>query len=214
MHAVSTVELCETFVSIQGESTRAGMPCFFIRLAGCNLRCVYCDTSYAYAPGCRVEITELVGECTASGMGLVEITGGEPLIQDGFPQLATALRDLPGKTVMVETNGSRDISVVPDGVIAIMDIKSPGSGVADAMDLRNIERLRPCDEVKFVLCDRQDYEWAKVLVAERGLAERCHAVLFVPAHGLLKPRTLGEWMIEDGFPARLQLQMHRVLGVR
>lgn len=211
---MNTVALCETFVSIQGESTYAGLPCFFVRLAGCNLRCVYCDTKHAYAPGREMTVADLVDECVAAGTRLVEITGGEPLMQDGFADLATALRDLPGKTVLVETNGSRDISVIPDGVIAVMDIKCPGSGVAEAMDMGNLARLRPADEVKFVLCDRADYDWAGEFVVNHDLTSRCNTVLFAPAFGLLEPRILAGWMIEDGVEARLQLQTHRILGIR
>lgn len=211
---MTTVSLCETFVSIQGESSYAGLPCFFIRLAGCNLRCVYCDTRHAYSPGHETPIADLVDEYLAGGTRLVEITGGEPLLQEGLPALATALRDVPDARVLVETNGSRDISVVPDGVVAVMDVKSPGSGVADALDMRNLDRLRPADEVKFVLCDRADYEWARAFVSDRNLASRCSAVLFAPAFRLLEPGLLAGWMIEDGVEARLQLQIHKIIGAR
>jgi 7-carboxy-7-deazaguanine synthase len=211
---MQTVSLCETFVSIQGESTYAGLPCFFIRLAGCNLRCTYCDTAYAWTGGKERSVTALVRECAAHRAPLVEITGGEPLLQPGCAALAMALRGIPGKTVLVETNGSRDISVLPPGVIAIMDVKCPGSGQSVAFDMTNLARLRPTDEVKFVLCDRGDYEWAKAFVAEHRLAERCHAVLFSPAHGRLETALLARWLLQDCLPVRLQVQLHRLLGMR
>ena len=183
-------------------------------MAGCNLRCVYCDTRHAYAPGRETAVPELVEEFVASGVGLVEITGGEPLLQEGFVALATALRDLPGNRVLVETNGSRDISVIPDGVVAVMDIKTPGSGVAADMDMDNLARLRLSDEVKFVLCDREDYEWARGFAARHSLSERCNAVLFAPVFGQLEPGQLAGWMIEDGVAARLQVQVHKLIEAR
>ena len=211
---MKTVNVAETFVSIQGESTYAGLTCFFIRLAGCNLRCRYCDTAYAYAPGRDVPVDELVAQGAASSAAIVEVTGGEPLLQPGFAGLAAGLRDRSGKPVLVETNGSLDISVVPKGVIAIMDIKCPGSGESEAMDTANLGRLRPEDEVKFVLGDRPDYEWAREFVKRHALHRICHAVLFSPVFGALDPRELGRWMIEDGVPTRLQVQLHKVLGVK
>ena len=211
---MATVNVCEAFVSIQGESTYAGLSCFFIRLAGCNLRCRYCDTTYAYNPGTELPIADLVSENRASKTAIVEITGGEPLLQAGFRELASALRDQGGKPVLVETNGSLDISVIPAGVIAVVDVKCPGSGVSESMDPANIGRLRPQDEVKFVLTVRTDYEWARDFVKRRTLASRCHAVMFSPAFGMLTGRDLGNWILEDGLTVRLQVQLHKILGMK
>jgi 7-carboxy-7-deazaguanine synthase len=211
---MATVNICETFVSIQGETTYAGLSCFFIRLAGCNLRCRYCDTTYAYNPGLDAPIQDLVEECRRNPTAIVEITGGEPLLQAGFRELAAALRDRGGRPVLVETNGSLDISAVPAGVIAIMDVKCPGSGVSEAMDPANIGRLRPQDEVKFVLSDRKDYEWARDFVKRHTLATRCHAVLFSPVFGKLPAKEVGQWILEDGSPVRVQVQLHKVLGMK
>ena len=211
---MATVEICETFVSIQGESTYAGLVCFFVRLSGCNLRCAYCDAPHARPRGTERPVRELAAECAASPAPLAEITGGEPLLQPGFTALATALRDGTDKTILVETNGSRDISAIPKGVIAIMDVKCPGSGESHAMDPANLGRLRPADEVKFVLCGRKDYEWARSFVARHDLNGRCHAVLFSPARGRLAPARLGQWILADGLPVRLHVQMHKTIGMR
>ena len=211
---MATVSVCETFVSIQGESTYAGLPCFFIRLAGCNLRCRYCDTTYAYNPGLEAPIPDLVNAYRDSRAAIVEITGGEPLLQPGFRELATALRDLGGKPVLVETNGSRDISAIPAGVVAIMDVKCPASGESEAMDPANLRRLRPQDEVKFVLSDRKDYEWAREFVRRHDLSRCCHAVLFSPVWGAVNARELGEWILADNLPVRVQVQLHKVMGMK
>ncbi|MDD4869771.1 MAG: radical SAM protein [Kiritimatiellae bacterium] len=208
---MATVNVCETFVSIQGESTYAGLPCFFIRLAGCNLRCKYCDTKYAYKAGRDVNVPDLVRQCKDCNVVIVEITGGEPLLQTGFAELAKALRDKTGKKVLVETNGSCNISVIPDRVAAIMDIKCPGSGESESMDVGNIRRLRPYDEVKFVLSSRSDYLWAKKFVGKHKLESYCNAVLFSPVYGKINARMLGEWIIKDQLPVRLQVQMHKVI---
>jgi len=209
-----TIDICETFTSIQGESTYAGLSCYFIRLAGCNLTCNYCDTPQSRLPGRPVLISELIRACRASGASIVEITGGEPLIQAGFRKLALALRDEIGKTVLIETNGSLNISRIPARVVAIMDIKTPGSGMSAAADMANLARLRHYDEVKFVITDRSDYEWSRRLVKKHRLASACHAVLFSPALKRLRPSKLGEWIVEDRLPVRLQIQMHKVAGIR
>jgi len=211
---MGSVSVCETFTSIQGESSYAGLPCFFIRLAGCNLRCRYCDTPQAYGPGRETDVRVLVEACRRTRAALAEVTGGEPLLQAGFPELARALRDETGKTVLVETNGSLDISVVPAGVVTILDVKCPGSGEQAAMDFANFARLRPADEVKFVLSDRKDYEWARQVVEEAGLAACCRAVHFGVAAGALDPARLAEWLVADGLPVRLHLQRHRLLGMK
>ncbi len=209
------LQVSETFVSIQGESTFAGRPCFFIRLTGCNLRCAYCDTTYAFSGGTPRTIPQLVEAFRASGVALVEVTGGEPLIQDGTPDLLKALQTaLPDAVVLLETNGSKDISVVPPGVVAIVDVKCPASGVAAAIDWKNLERLRPQDEVKFVISDRADFDWAAQIVRDHSLASKCHAVLFSPVLGRVTPAVLAEWLLVSRVNARLNLQLHKVMGMR
>lgn len=215
------LQVCETFVSIQGESTYAGRPCFFIRLTGCNLRCAYCDTTYAFSGGEPKTMPQLMDEFRASGLALVEVTGGEPLLQAGTPALLKALQVArPGAVVLVETNGSQDISVVPPGVIAIMDIKCPASGVGRTsgvgavFDWQNLERLRPQDEVKFVISERADFDWAIQIMNEHHLASKCHAVLFSPVSGRVEPAALAEWLLVSGVNARLNLQLHKLAGLR
>jgi len=207
------LKVIEIFTSIQGESTYAGCPCVFVRLAGCNLRCAYCDTTYAYEGGVEMTVGEVVAACLGSPARMVEITGGEPLLQKAFGTVAERLMDAGGRTVLIETNGSLDISAIPDGVIAIVDIKTPGSGEGGSFDMANISRLRPLDEVKFVVTGRSDYEWARNFMARNRLEEKCRAVLFSPARGWLDPAQLGRWMIEDGLPARLQVPLHWLLGI-
>lgn len=208
-----TLQVCETFVSIQGESTWAGMPCFFIRLAGCNLHCAYCDTAYAQSGGDPRTVSALVDQCRETGLALAEVTGGEPLIQSGAVELLSRLQSCGA--VLVETNGSKDIGVIPPGVIAVMDIKCPSSGESGAMDWSNIGRLRPRDEVKFVVSDRNDYVWARRIIHEHQLPQRCYAVLISPrvdpsADGL-NPAELAAWILQDRLPVRLNLQMHKVI---
>ncbi len=214
MSGAGSVRVAETFVSLQGESTYAGLPCFFIRLAGCNLKCAYCDTPAASAKGIETSIQDLVSDFASSGVRLAEITGGEPLLQPGFPALAAGLRDIPDAAVLVETNGSCDIAAIPDGVIAIMDLKCPSSGGMESMDLGNVERLRPYDEVKFVIGNREDFEWACSITREHGLDRKCQAVLFSPVAGVLDAGKLGRWILESRAPARLQVQLHKLLGMR
>jgi 7-carboxy-7-deazaguanine synthase len=208
------VDVVETFTSIQGESTWAGHTCFFVRLSGCNLSCAYCDTRYAMARGRSMTISDIVRAADESRASIIELTGGEPLLQPELPSLAAALRDETGRPVLVETNGSRDISVIPDDVIAIMDVKCPGSGEHESTDLQNLGRLRQIDEVKFVIGGRADYEWASAFVGRYGLASLCHAVLFSPAFGKLHVKTLGGWILKDRLPVRLQIQLHRMLDMR
>lgn len=212
---VDAVWVTETFTSIQGESSWAGLPCFFVRLSGCNLRCSYCDTTRAYPRGRKTPITSLARAFARSSAAIAEITGGEPLAQPGFRELAVRMRDTGGgRPVLVETNGSLDISLVPDGVIAVMDVKCPGSGEAGAMDRANLKRLRPQDEVKFVVSDRKDFDWACRVVARHKLAGRCHAILFSPVEGRLPAAKLAEWVVKSGLPVRVQVQLHKVLGVK
>lgn len=198
-------------MSIQGESTYSGLSCFFIRLTGCNLRCNYCDTEYAYSGGKETSITKLVETWQDSGAVIAEITGGEPLLQEGFVELATELRDCSERHLLVETNGSQDIGIIPDGVVAIVDVKCPGSGAGDSFYMPNIDKLRDYDEIKFVLKDRLDYEWAKDFIGEYDLTERCHAVLFGCVSGELDAGRVGQWIVDDGLKVRLQVQLHKIL---
>lgn len=198
----------EIFFSIQGESTRAGMPCVFVRLTGCNLRCVWCDTEYAFREGRQMAIAEIVDRVRAYRCELVEVTGGEPMLQKGIHALFAALLDA-GMTVMLETSGERDLGRVDPRVIKIMDLKCPGSGESERNRWSNLDTLGERDEVKFVLADRRDYEWARDAIGSRRIAERVNAVLISPAFGLLEPRKLAEWILADRLPARMQLQMHK-----
>ena len=200
----------EIFRSIQGESSWAGMPCIFVRLTGCNLRCTYCDTAYAYEGGAAMTVREILDRCGALRCELVEITGGEPLCQPECATLVTCLIQR-GYTVLIETNGSLPIASLPAAAVKIMDIKCPGSGMRAKTDWSNIEAIGPNDEVKFVLTDRADYEWARDMVAKHALAARCNAVLFAPVFGALEPRMLASWIIEDGLNVRLQVQLHKYI---
>ena len=185
----------EIFYSIQGESSRIGLPTIFIRLTGCPLRCQYCDTEYAFYEGSRWHLTDLVNEACQYGIDLVEITGGEPLAQPGTPALANALLQR-GKTVLVETSGSFDISALPTGAHAIMDLKCPSSGELNQNDLSNLDRLRPGDEVKFVIGTQEDYDWAAGMVREHDLVDRC-PVLFSPVWNDLQFEKLAQWILAD-----------------
>jgi 7-carboxy-7-deazaguanine synthase len=206
---MATVRVKELFVSIQGESTYAGLPCVFIRTAGCNLRCDYCDTAYAYEGGRSMEIDELLKAVAERRINLVEVTGGEPLHQENVPLLIENLLDR-GYTVLVETNGSYDISVVDSRAVRIVDVKCPGSGMSDSVDWKNLERLGSKDQVKFVLSDRDDYIWARDKVIAKKLAPRTE-VLFSPVHGKLDPERLAEWILRDSLQVRLQLQAHKYI---
>jgi 7-carboxy-7-deazaguanine synthase len=200
----------EIFHSIQGESTRAGERCVFVRLTACDLRCSWCDTPYAFHEGQRMELSEVLAHVDRFDCRLVEVTGGEPLLQKEAPALMTELL-ARGKTVLIETGGHISLDRVPPGVIRIMDVKCPGSGEAHRMDWANIERLQPADEVKFVIADRTDYEYAREVLARYGLADRVAAVLFSPVHGVLDARTLAEWVLADSLPVRVQLQVHKYI---
>ncbi len=199
----------EIFFSIQGEGTRAGRPCVFVRLTGCPLRCVWCDTAYAFHEGTRRGLDEIVTQIEVHQTRLVCITGGEPLAQPEAFSLARRLLD-EGWEVTVQTSGHISLASLDQRAVAVMDIKAPGSGESDKMDWGNLDRLRARDEAKFVLADRADYEWARELVRERDLAARC-TVLFSPVHGGLDPGPLAEWILEDALPVRLQLQLHKFL---
>jgi 7-carboxy-7-deazaguanine synthase len=200
----------EIFYSIQGEATRAGEPCVFVRLTACDLRCAWCDTPYAFYEGRKRPLDQILAEVEAYGCRLVEITGGEPLLQEEVYPLMDELI-VRGYTVMLETGGHRPISRVPKTVVKIMDVKCPGSGEAGKNHWDNIDALSPHDEVKFVLNDRADYDYARDVIARFDLASRVSTVLLSPVHGVLDPRTLSEWMLADRLPARLQLQLHKLI---
>jgi 7-carboxy-7-deazaguanine synthase len=200
----------EIFHSIQGESTYAGTPCVFVRLTACDLRCSWCDTSYAFHDGRKMSVDEVMAEVERYACGVVEVTGGEPLLQqDVYPLMCRLLQS--GKTVLLETGGHRSIAAVPPGVIRIMDVKCPGSGETGRMDWENLQRLTAADQVKFVLKDRADYEFARDVVRRESLVGRVSAVLFSPVHGVLDARQLAEWMLADRLPVRLQLQAHKYI---
>ena len=200
----------EIFYSIQGESTRAGRPCVFVRLTACDLRCSWCDTPYAFHEGRSMSIDEVVAEVDRHGCPLVEITGGEPLLQDDvYPLMERLLTE--GRTVMLETGGHRSIATVPAAVLKVVDIKCPGSGEAAKNDWGNLGRLAPHDEVKFVVKDRADYEFARDVIAKHGLVSRAAAILISPVHGVLDSKTLSEWILADHLPVRLQLQLHKFI---
>lgn len=199
----------EIFCSIQGESSYAGRPCVFVRLTGCNLRCTYCDTKYAYKKGTNLTIKQIVEQVAQYGCPLVEITGGEPLLQEKTPQLAQTLID-KGLKVLVETNGTQDINRLPNTVVRIIDIKCPGSGESDKTDWINLDRLDSHDEVKFVLTAQSDYEWATDVIRQHSLTNRIN-VLLSPVLGKLDPTDLVRWILRDRLNVRLQLQLHKIL---
>ncbi|MEW6676090.1 MAG: radical SAM protein [Nitrospirota bacterium] len=199
----------EIFTSIQGESSYAGLPCLFIRMTGCNLRCSYCDTTYAYYEGKALSEDEIMSEVRRGGISLVEITGGEPLLQREVYHLIERLLDEDYK-VLIETNGSMSIKEIDRRAVVILDIKTPGSGMYEEMDLSNLDYIKLDDEIKFVITNRDDYEWAREFISRYSLGERC-SVLFSPAFGILYPETLSKWVIEDRLKVRLNLQLHRYI---
>jgi 7-carboxy-7-deazaguanine synthase len=200
----------EIFYSIQGESTRAGRPCVFVRLTACDLRCSWCDTPYAFVEGRKATVDEVIAAVERHECDLVEITGGEPLLQEDVYELMDRLL-ASGRTVLLETGGHRPIDRVPAAVVKIVDVKCPGSGEADKNDWKNLDRLSPHDEVKFVVQDRMDYEFARDVIRRWDLPARCAAVLLSPVHAVLDPRPLAEWVLADGLPVRLQLQLHKYI---
>jgi 7-carboxy-7-deazaguanine synthase len=221
--------IAEIFLSIQGEGTRAGLPCIFVRTTGCNLRCTWCDTAYAFYGGTKMSVEEVcakVDELSRRGRGkqekgneirLVELTGGEPLLQQEIIPLAGQLL-AAGYTVMIETSGERFIGKLPREVIKIVDVKCPDSGAADTFDMANLEALSPADEVKFVISSRRDYEFAGEFTTQHGLAARVHQVIFSPVAADpackwtgLEARELVEWILADALPVRLGLQLHKYI---
>lgn len=200
----------EIFHSIQGESSYAGQRCVFVRLTACDLRCTWCDTAYAFDEGRKRPLDDVLAEVEGYDCPLVEVTGGEPLLQDEVYPLMDRLL-ARGKTVLLETGGHRSTERVPPAVITILDVKCPGSGEAHRNDWANLDRLKAHDEVKFVIKDRADYEFARGLVRERGLESRAAAIHFSPVHGELDPQTLSEWVLADRLPVRVQLQVHKYI---
>jgi len=203
------LRISELYASIQGESTFAGVPCFFVRLAGCNLRCSYCDTRHARRGGTMRRAGDIVRAAVSSGCPVVEVTGGEPLLQPGTPRLCGELKSR-GLTVLVETNGSRDIGALPRGIVRIVDVKCPGSGMDGSFLASNLDALRRGDQVKFVLTGRADYEWARRFIGRHRLAARC-TVILSPVWRRLKPSTLASWMLRDRLAVRMGIQLHKVI---
>jgi 7-carboxy-7-deazaguanine synthase len=199
----------EIFFSIQGEGSRAGAPCVFVRLTGCPLRCTWCDTAYAFHEGERRGEDDLSAEIAKYPCRTVCLTGGEPLAQAAAFPFVSRLLDL-GWQVLIETSGHVSLAELDRRAVAIMDVKAPGSGETERMDWRNLELLKPADEAKFVIKDRADYEWSRALVQQRRLDERC-TVLFSPVHGVLEPGRLARWVLDDGLRVRVQVQLHKYL---
>jgi 7-carboxy-7-deazaguanine synthase len=199
----------EIFKSIQGESSYAGIPCVFVRLTGCNLRCSYCDTTYAYDEGSDMLLNEIMSAISSYICRNVCITGGEPLLQKNLSKLINQLKK-NHFNVFIETNGSLNIDLLPKGVIKIMDIKCPSSCMDQEMDWGNFKRLKHKDEVKFVISSKKDYEWAKEITNKYKIIEKA-TVLFGFVHGKLKPKTLAGWILKDGLDVRLQLQLHKII---
>jgi len=205
----NTLIVNEIFHSIQGESSRVGLPCAFVRLTGCPLRCNWCDTEYAFTEGRPMSRTEILERVAAFDCALVEVTGGEPLAQPGTPQLLTDLCDA-GYDVLLETAGSHDIASLDPRVIRIVDLKCPGSGEEHNNLWSNLEHLRPDDEIKFVIADRADYEWTQTIIRRYDLSARC-AVLVSPVFDSLAPVDLVDWVLRDRLPVRVQVQLHKIV---
>lgn len=203
------MKICEIFTSIQGESSYAGMPCTFIRLTGCNLRCLYCDTTYAYEEGMELTEAEIINEVGLIGVPLVTITGGEPLFQEETFCLTERLIS-EGYKVLIETNGTMSIKDIDSRAVIVLDIKTPGSGMWEEMDTSNFDYLKPDDEIKFVITNRADYEWSKDMMHKYNLRSKCQ-VFFSPAFGILLSESLVKWILGDRLDVRLNLQMHKYI---
>ena len=201
------LEVTEIYKSIQGESSHTGLPCVFVRLTGCNLRCVWCDTAHAFHGGRKMSVQDVVEKVQSFGIGLVEVTGGEPLLQKEVFTLMDALLE-ENFRVMLETGGSLSVADVPSPVIKIIDLKCPGSGEADKNHWGNLNHLSPVDEIKFVIADRADYEWSRSVLKKYELHKKSH-VLFSPVSDKLNLKDLTEWILEDNLPVRLQTQLHK-----
>ena len=211
------MQITEIFRSIQGESTYAGLPCIFVRLMGCNLRCTWCDTEYSFYGGKKMSIAEVMGVVRGFSekdgrrvVNLVEVTGGEPLLQK---EALTLMDELLAARyqVMLETSGERFVGEVPEPVVRVIDVKCPGSGEGGKFDMRNLAVLRPSDQLKFVLASREDYEFARAFIGEHELAGKVAALIFSPVFGQLEPRGLAEWILADGLPVRLGMQLHKFI---
>jgi 7-carboxy-7-deazaguanine synthase len=203
-----SVVVKEIYLSVQGESSHAGLLCAFVRLTGCHLRCTYCDSEFAFHGGGRMANADVVAQVKAMNTPLVEVTGGEPLLQPGVYPLMEALL-ASGLKVLLETSGAIDVRLVPPAVHKIVDMKTPSSGEADRNDYRNLTSMNANDELKFVIGSREDYDWARALVAEHRLLQKPYGLLFSTVHDRLHPRQLAEWIIDDRLPVRFQLQMHK-----
>jgi 7-carboxy-7-deazaguanine synthase len=203
------MKVCEIFASIQGESSYTGLPCVFVRMTGCNLRCSYCDTAYAYEEGIEMSEEGVVAAVLKFGLKLAEITGGEPLLQQEIFPLVTRLLD-SGLTVLIETNGTVSIADIDRRAVVIMDVKTPGSGMAEGLKTGNFGLLKKNDELKFVIGSKSDYEWAVNIMSGYGLAEKC-AILFSPVFNKVSLADLSAWIIRDRLPVRLNLQLHKYI---
>ncbi len=208
-HRYAALRVTEIFHSLQGESSRVGLPTVFIRLTGCPLRCLWCDSEYAFSGGSSMALEQVLAAVASHDCRTVCVTGGEPLAQAGCATLLASLCDV-GYSVSLETSGALDISGVDRRVVRVMDLKAPGSGEADKNLWANLDHLRAQDELKFVLASEQDYLWAKQRLTELHLAEVC-GLLFAPVHGMLDPALLADWVLRDRLPVRLQLQLHKIL---
>jgi 7-carboxy-7-deazaguanine synthase len=209
-HGLLVLTINEIFHSIQGESTYAGLPCVFVRLTGCDLRCTWCDTAYAFHAGRKMSVEEVMAAITPYPCRLVELTGGEPLLQDAVYRLIDRLID-GGWEVLVEIGGHLSTERLPASVVTILDVKCPASGESDRQHWDNLRRLAPHDQVKFVIQDRADYEYAREIVEHHDLPRRCAAVLFSPVHGVLPAKQLAQWVLADGLAVRVQLQVHKYI---
>jgi 7-carboxy-7-deazaguanine synthase len=207
--AVAELRITEIFLSIQGESNKAGLPTTFIRLTGCPLRCRYCDTAYAFHGGKKISINSILAQVAEHNTRHVTVTGGEPLAQPGCHELLSRLCDC-GFQVSLETSGAVDVSEVDPRVIKILDIKTPGSGEAGKNIYSNLSSLTEHDQIKFVMCDRDDYEWARSMIMSGQLPAACE-ILFSPSHEQLEARQLADWILADQLPVRLQIQLHKYL---
>ena len=208
--ASQRLRITEIFHSLQGETSTVGLPTVFVRLTGCPLRCQYCDTAYAFSGGELMDIAAIVERVASYGTRYVTVTGGEPLAQPGCLTLLRLLADA-GFAISLETSGALDISAVDPRIVRIVDVKTPGSGEVERNRWENIELLQRHDQVKFVICDADDYAWAREVCERHSLAERVEEVLFSPSHGELSPTELAEWILRDRLPVRLQIQLHKLL---
>ena len=207
---MSTLRITEIFLSLQGEANTVGRPTIFVRLTGCPLRCQYCDSEYAFSGGTMMGLDTILGEVEELGVPHVTVTGGEPLAQPNAIALMQKLVDA-GKSVSLETSGALSVADVPAGVVKVLDLKTPGSNESHRNLWENLGHLNPRDQIKFVLCSRTDYDWARMRCDEHGLYDRVGDVLFSPSHHELAPRELADWIVADRLPVRMQMQMHKLL---